>query len=73
MVWYFHLLKNFPQFVVMPTVKVFSIINKTELDVFPGTLFIFQSPNRCWQFDLWFKLPKLFLSVIMAFKKYYDL
>ena len=34
MVWYSHLLKNFPQFVVIHTVKVFGIVNKAELDVF---------------------------------------
>ena len=34
MVWYFHLLKNFPQFVVIHTVKGFGIVNKAELDVF---------------------------------------
>ena len=34
MVWYSHLFKNFPQFVVIHTVKVFSIVNETEVDVF---------------------------------------
>ena len=34
MVWFFHLLKNFPQFVVIYTVKGFGIINKAEIDVF---------------------------------------
>ena len=34
MVWYSHLLKNFPQFVVIHTVKGFGIVNKTEVDVF---------------------------------------
>ena len=34
MVWYSHLLKNFPQFVVIHTVKGFSIVNETEVDVF---------------------------------------
>ena len=34
MVWYFHPLKNFPQFVVIHTVKGFSIINEAEVDVF---------------------------------------
>ena len=34
MVWYSHLFKNFPQFVVIYTVKRFGIINKAELDVF---------------------------------------
>ena len=34
MVWYSHLLKNFPQFVVIHTVKGFGIINKAEVDAF---------------------------------------
>ena len=34
MVWYSHLLKNFPQFVVMHTVKDFGVVNKAEVDVF---------------------------------------
>ena len=33
-VWYSHLLKNFPQFVVIHTVKGFGIVNKVEIDVF---------------------------------------
>ena len=35
MVWYSHLLNNFPQFVVIHTVKGFGIINKAEVDIFP--------------------------------------
>ena len=31
MVWYFHLFKNFPQFVVIHTVKGFGIVNKAEV------------------------------------------
>ena len=34
MVWYSHLLKNFPEFVVIHTVKGFGIASKTEIDVF---------------------------------------
>ena len=34
MVWYSHLLKNFPQFDVIHTVKGFGVINKAEIDVF---------------------------------------
>ena len=34
MVWYSHLLKNFPQFVVIHTVKGFAIVDKAEVDVF---------------------------------------
>ena len=33
-VWYSHLFKNFPQFVVIHTVKGFGIVNKTETDIF---------------------------------------
>ena len=33
-VWYSHLLKNFPQFVVIHMVKGFGIVNKAEIDVF---------------------------------------
>ena len=33
MVWYSYLLKNFPQFIVIHTVKGFGIVNKAEIDV----------------------------------------
>ena len=33
-VWYSHCIKNFPQFVVMHTVKGFGIVNKAETDIF---------------------------------------
>ena len=41
MVWYSHLLKNFPQLVVIHTVKGFGIVNKTEIDVFLELFFFF--------------------------------
>ena len=34
MVWYFHLFQNFPQFIVIHTVKGFGIVSKAEIDVF---------------------------------------
>ena len=34
MVWYSHLFKNFPQFVVFHTVKGFGVVNRAEVDVF---------------------------------------
>ena len=34
MVWYSRLFQNFPQFIVIHTVKVFGIVNKTEIDIF---------------------------------------
>ena len=33
-VWYSHLLKNFPQFIVIQTVKDFTIVSEAEVDVF---------------------------------------
>ena len=41
MVWYSHLLKNFPQFIVIHTVKGFGIVNKAEVDVFLEYCFFF--------------------------------
>ena len=34
MVWYSHLFQNFPQFLVIHTVKSFGIVDKAEIDVF---------------------------------------
>ena len=34
MVWYSHLLKNFPQFVVIHIIKGFSVANEAEVDIF---------------------------------------
>ena len=44
MVWYSHLLKNFPQFVVIHTVKGFGIVNKAEVDVFLELSCFFYDP-----------------------------
>ena len=43
-VWYPHLFKNFPQFVVIHTVKSFRIVNKTEVDVFLELSCFFNDP-----------------------------
>ena len=44
MVWYSHLFQNFPQFVVIHTVKGFGIVNKAEVDVFLELLFFLDDP-----------------------------
>ena len=51
-VLYSHLFKSFPQFVVIHTVKGFSIVNKAEVDVFLEFFCLWS--NGYWQFDLWF-------------------
>ena len=45
MVWYAHLFKNFPQFVVIHTVKAFGIVNKAEIDVFLELSCFFNEPT----------------------------
>ena len=45
MVWYPHLLKYFPQFVMICTVKGFGIVNKAEVDVFLALSFFFDDPT----------------------------
>ena len=44
-VWYSHLLKKFPQFVVIHTVKGFGIVNKAEIDVFLELSCFFDDPS----------------------------
>ena len=44
MVWYSHLLKNFPQFIVIHTVKGFGIVSKAEIDVFLELSCFFDDP-----------------------------
>ena len=43
-VWYSHLFQNFPQFIVIHTVKVFGIVNKAEVDVFLELSCFFDDP-----------------------------
>ena len=44
MVWYSHFFQNFPQFIVIHTVKGFGIVNKTEVDVFLELSWFFNDP-----------------------------
>ena len=44
MVWYSHLLQNFPQFVVIHRVKDFSVVNEAEIDVFLELSCFFDDP-----------------------------
>ena len=44
MVWYSHPFKNFPQFVVIHTVKGFSIVNEAEMDIFLEFSCFFDDP-----------------------------
>ena len=44
MVWYSHLFQNFPQFIVIHTVKGFGIVNKAEVNVFLELSCFFDDP-----------------------------
>ena len=44
MVCYSHLLKNFPQFAVIHTVKGFDVVNEAEVDVFQEPCCFFDDP-----------------------------
>ena len=43
-VWYSHLFQNFPQFIVIHTVKSFAVVNKAEIDVFLGFSCFYDDP-----------------------------
>ena len=45
MVWYSHLFQNFPQFIVIHTVKGFGLVNKAEIDVFLELSSFFHDPE----------------------------
>ena len=44
MVWYSHLFKHFPDFVVVHTIKGFGIVNTAEIDVFLELPYFFNDP-----------------------------
>ena len=46
MVWYSHLFKNFPQFVVIHRIKEFNIVSEAEVDVFLELLSSLHDPTN---------------------------
>ena len=44
MFWYSHIYKNFPQFIVIYTVKDFGLVNKAKIDVFLESSCFFDDP-----------------------------
>ena len=44
MAWYSHLLKNFPEFAVIHTVKDFGMVNTEEVDIFLELCSFFDDP-----------------------------
>ena len=74
MVWYFHLLKNFPPFVVIHMVKVFGVVKKAKADVFLEFCCFFNDPADIS--DLYTEIllltSKMFMIVI-SFLQIYNL
>ena len=59
-VWCSHLFQNFPQCIVIHTVKGFGIVNKKEIDVFSGTLLLFLMIQQ--MLAIWSLIPLPFLK-----------
>ena len=59
MVWYSYLFQNFPQFIVIHTVKGFGIVNKAEIDVFLELSCFFHDPADV---GIWSLVPLSFLK-----------
>ena len=59
-VWYSPLLKNFPQFVVIYTVKGFGVVNKAEVNVFLELSYFFSDPTDVGNLSL---VPLPFLNL----------
>ena len=62
-VWYSHLFKNFPQFIVIHTIKGSSVVSETEVYVFSGILLLSLWARECWQFVIWFLWAGRFLTI----------
>ena len=64
MVWYSHLFKNFPHFVVIHIVKGFSVVNEAEADVFLAFPCFFYNPTNVGNLisgSLAFSKPSLYI------------
>ena len=62
MVWHSHLLKNFPEFVVVHRVKAFGLVNKAEVDAFMELFSFFNDPMDVGNIEL--NYIKIFSFVI---------
>ena len=66
MVWNSHLFQNFPQFIVIHTVKGFGIVSKAEIDVFLELSCFFHDPE-----DVGNLVSVKLLVPLMVLKVYY--
>ena len=68
-VWYSHLLENFPQFALIHTVKGFDIVNKAETDTFLELSCFFDDPGDVGNF-FWFLLKSTYI-ILLEFLLYH--
>ena len=61
MVWYFHMFKNVPQFVVIHTIKGFGIVNKAEIDVFLEFPCFLYGPTNVGNLIFAFSKPSMYI------------
>ena len=59
-VWYSHLSQNFPQFIVIHTVKGFGVVNKAEIDIFLDVFLAFSMIQQV--LAIWSLVPLPFLK-----------
>ena len=83
MVWYSHLFKNFPQFVVIYTVKGFRVVNEAEVDVLEFSCFFYDpmdvgnlisgsSASSKSRLNIWkFSVYKLLKSSLESFEYFF--
>ena len=68
-VWYSYLLNNFPQFLVIHTVKDFGVVNKADIDVFLELSCFFSNPTDVGNWSL---VPLPFLNLAWTCGSYYS-
>ena len=64
MVWYSHLFQNFPQFIVIHTVKGFGMVNKAEIELFLELSCFFDDPSDVGNLISAFSRQLLHLEVL---------
>ena len=65
MIWYSHLFKNFPQFVVIYTVKGFGVVNEADIDIFLELSCFFNDPIEVKEYTTFFSNRMRFESHIL--------
>ena len=73
-IWYSHLFKNFPEFIVIHTIKGFGIVNTAEIDVFLELSFLFGDPAGVCNFisgssafsETSLNMPKFIVHVLLS-------